>query len=320
VTVYLVQRLEWEHNGEWYFLRGADPDTGELLLSGEELAEVGGASPLKTFSSRKKAETWCRALERLAREGLNPFQYGSNGGSLRDYSTLPPAEFRRRLADLDVRSPRMNPHGHGRLREWWQEVEDGLDEGQRNGAWDALDLVRFFSVVPTPVKVEANGAGASAHLHLVERIVWSTLCWDQGLAAEVPDWAKDVARQNPFRPDYCLFPSSWRRVGEGGWPLKAFLDPEAADAFCGEQERLAWQTCNPFRHGEITSDWSSFDAGRLRDWLLDAGLEPPAARARAPAWRKWYDAVGPSLTEVQRLKTHEALDKVRFYRVVELTE
>jgi hypothetical protein len=124
---------------------------------------------------------------------------------------------------------------------------------------------------------------------------------------------------NPFRPGEVLRVHILHFVASA-IPVKAFLDAGAAQEFCKEQERLAWEACNPFHYANKVSDCTRLDSSRLRDWLLDAGLEPPAAKAKVAVWVKWYDTVKPTLTEIQRLKVWEVLDKVRFYRVVELTE
>jgi hypothetical protein len=55
--------------------------------------------------------------------------------------------------------------------------------------------------------------------------------------------------------------------------------------------------------------------------MLDSGLEPPGETTSDPAkWRDWFDEVRPRLTELHLAKIREALDRVRLFRVVELTE
>ena len=39
----------------------------------------------------------------------------------------------------------------------------------------------------------------------------------------------------------------------------------------------------------------------------------------AARWRKWYDVVSASVTELQQLEVRQALDRLHFFRVTELT-
>src|SRR4051812_26429913 len=58
--------------------------------------------------------------------------------------------------------------------------------------------------------------------------------------------------------------------------LQSFPDAESAEALRQELEEKARARVNPFQCGNRgLSDKSSFDADRLHDWLLDAGIEPP---------------------------------------------
>jgi hypothetical protein len=106
--------------------------------------------------------------------------------------------------------------------------------------------------------------------------------------------------------------------GEGE-PVKAFRDAARADALCRELERKARAAANPFRHGRDLTDVTGLPPGPLRDWLLDAGIDPPPKSVKALArWAAWWDKVAGGLSESQRAKVWEACDKVRFYEVVEL--
>jgi hypothetical protein len=68
------------------------------------------------------------------------------------------------------------------------------------------------------------------------------------------------------------------------------------------------------------ADWSGFDEGRLRDWLIDHGLEPPAGKFDAEKWRSWYDQQHQALDEFQRRAIRQGLDRVVFFQVSELAE
>jgi hypothetical protein len=100
----------------------------------------------------------------------------------------------------------------------------------------------------------------------------------------------------------------------GARRLCSFPTAEEADAFCREQEEAMRAKVNPFTCGGPALHYQShLDAGRLRDWLLDAGLEPP--HGERIDWRAWYD--GASLDAAGRAAVWQALDRIRFYRVVE---
>jgi hypothetical protein len=109
---------------------------------------------------------------------------------------------------------------------------------------------------------------------------------------------------------------------EGGAPVKAFTDLTTADAFCTSCEGAArgpknayMRHPNPFCFGGKLKEQTSLPEGVFRDWLLDAGLTPLRA---SHDWKGWWDRQQEKMTEEQRRKVWEALDKVRFYRVVEM--
>jgi hypothetical protein len=108
---------------------------------------------------------------------------------------------------------------------------------------------------------------------------------------------------------------------EGWSPLKAFRDKVAAETHCLELENQRRTKENPFARGKSLEEWSHFDAPRFHDWLLDAGLEPPKKKKlAADDWREWWTKNAKKMSALQRAKVWEAVDKVRFYEVVELTE
>jgi hypothetical protein len=60
------------------------------------------------------------------------------------------------------------------------------------------------------------------------------------------------------------------------------------------------------------------DAPALHDWLLDAGLDPPRPDGEgARDWAGWWDAWQIIWTAEQRDAAWRALDRVRFFDVVE---
>lgn len=117
------------------------------------------------------------------------------------------------------------------------------------------------------------------------------------------------------------------KTPDAGTPLKAFRDPAKATEHCQALERKHRAKANPFDYGNPyrgLDEVSSLDADRFHDWLLDAGIDPPAqARAKSftlEGWSKWWAKSKKSLSEYQQAKVWEALDKVRFYSVIELDQ
>jgi hypothetical protein len=105
----------------------------------------------------------------------------------------------------------------------------------------------------------------------------------------------------------------------GGTRLRSFPDVESARRFCAEREQEVRARANPFACGGPALHYQTcFDAARLHDWLLDAGIEPPAAGPDdSRDWRHWWERVAASLSPEQRAHCWAALDKVRFHRVLE---
>jgi hypothetical protein len=138
-------------------------------------------------------------------------------------------------------------------------------------------------------------------LYLVQTVHWES-------EFDAAEWAP---RTDRF---YCPDP-------DGGAPIKAFLDRITADAYCQSCETAArgpknpyMRHPNPFCFGDKLPEQTSLPEGVFRDWLLDAGLQPPR---RGRNWKGWWDEEHEAMTDEQRRKVWEALDKVRFYRVVE---
>jgi len=75
---------------------------------------------------------------------------------------------------------------------------------------------------------------------------------------------------------------------------------------------------NPFRFGGGSVFFqSSLDGPRLHDWLMDAGIDPPASELRHHDWRAWWDAFAHTWSDEQRAHAWAAFDKVRFFDVTE---
>ncbi|HKB06628.1 MAG TPA: hypothetical protein VKD90_30810 [Gemmataceae bacterium] len=124
-------------------------------------------------------------------------------------------------------------------------------------------------------------------------------------------------------PVFTLERLNWRPAGTG-WVrrpgsvgVRTFADRSEAEAAQRDAEWDLRRRVNPFRcGGPVVSYQTRFGPDRLHDWLLDAGLAPPTGPAAA-TWADWWDRRHPHFTDAQRAAAWEALDQVRFFRVVE---
>ena len=108
-------------------------------------------------------------------------------------------------------------------------------------------------------------------------------------------------------------------LDEQGMPVRSFTSRAEAEACCEDFEREKRVEVNPFDYGATLEELTYLDADRFHDWILDAGLEPPAQpEPKCADWIRWWNEQCPAMTELQRAKMWQALAKVRFYRVVEL--
>jgi hypothetical protein len=116
--------------------------------------------------------------------------------------------------------------------------------------------------------------------------------------------------------------------------MKAFTDPLAAENYRQEVERgvrTPPSQANPFhgfRESEVEgqqlrklADLTSFPEPIFADWLRDADLTPPKlpSSGELPGgdWADWWDANAPHMTDSQRARVWRALDKLRFFEIVE---
>jgi hypothetical protein len=126
-----------------------------------------------------------------------------------------------------------------------------------------------------------------------------------------------LVQQVPWEEDAELEGHFVRGDLEEGSSVQGFSDRGRAEALCAELERDFRGRFNPFLYGRGLDDWTSWPECVLRDWLLDAGLSPPESGADPADWVAWWEAHQP-LTELQRQRVWEGLDRVRFFAVVEL--
>jgi hypothetical protein len=102
--------------------------------------------------------------------------------------------------------------------------------------------------------------------------------------------------------------------------VASFATAAEAEAFRRVEEAKARNAVNPFA-GTLAppTDQTSMPEGVLCDWLLDHGIDPPAADKKTGkrAWVKWWEKQSPRWTADQRATVWEPLDRVRFFRVSE---
>lgn len=107
-----------------------------------------------------------------------------------------------------------------------------------------------------------------------------------------------------------------RRPGEVA--LASFATFEEADADRAAREGDLRTRVNPFACGVAAHYWTHLDEPRLRDWLMDHGIDPPAAKKDgATDWAAWWKRHQKALGADKRAAVWEALDKVRFFAVRE---
>jgi hypothetical protein len=121
------------------------------------------------------------------------------------------------------------------------------------------------------------------------------------------DWARDEYSEDDY----------FRRTARTK-PVASFATFEEAEADRGRREDERRATENPFRFGGASVFFqSSLDGPRLHDWLMDAGIDPPAKLKGHASWAEWWDETSGKWTAEQRAHAWAALDKVRFFAVTE---
>jgi hypothetical protein len=141
--------------------------------------------------------------------------------------------------------------------------------------------------------------------------------------SRLPSWCEMRGSPSMNQPVYILERYNWRRAG-GHWlslpgsdRLRSFTDRAEAEARCREMEWELRRKINPFVCGPFLHYQTSFDAPRLFDWCLDAGLEPPGVTNDSRIWADWWARHRKRMTDRQRAIFWDALDHVRFYRIEE---
>lgn len=104
----------------------------------------------------------------------------------------------------------------------------------------------------------------------------------------------------------------------GARDVASFATFDEADAERARREVAARALVNPFACGTTLFDRTHLDEPRLRDWLMDHGVEPPAPKKDgATDWAGWWKKHHKGLSDDKRAAVWAALDKVRFFAVAE---
>jgi hypothetical protein len=115
---------------------------------------------------------------------------------------------------------------------------------------------------------------------------------------------------------------NWQR-GAAGWVclpgetvVASFETVEEAEADRRVREAAARSKVNPFECGPLRL-LTHLPEPVLRDWLQDAGVDPPGPEYGTPGWAEWWHDRHAAMSVVQREKVWEGLDKLRFFDVAE---
>jgi hypothetical protein len=107
--------------------------------------------------------------------------------------------------------------------------------------------------------------------------------------------------------------------------LRTFLSRKKAEAWWRQREEQARGDRNPFDFGALggdLDDYSNLSPAEFRDRLRAAGLSPPSfgenGRLRDDL-AGWWQREVIDMTPEQRSAVWDALDRVRFYEIVETT-
>lgn len=131
---YVVQRVNWKYNDEFYYRGGGEGD--------DQL--------VKAFRNRVLAEAHLRKLlnaELECLDGVNPFEFG-HGRSLAAVTSMTPAELVKAVQALGLQPPDASRDidDFGAWYEWYH------GPGEESAAvWPLLDRLRLFEIIEIDV-------------------------------------------------------------------------------------------------------------------------------------------------------------------------
>jgi hypothetical protein len=98
--------------------------------------------------------------------------------------------------------------------------------------------------------------------------------------------------------------------------VASFATAEEAEAERAKREAEVRARVNPFACGPAAHYWTHLDEPRLRDWLMDRGIDPPEPKKDGTTnWADWWKKNQKKLGAAKCAAIWEALDKVRFFAV-----
>lgn len=106
----------------------------------------------------------------------------------------------------------------------------------------------------------------------------------------------------------------FRQPGEVA--VASFATLEEAERESAKRENEFRKKVNPFDCGAAVHYWTHLDEPRLRDWLMDHGIDPPKEEGAAH-WPAWWKKNRKKLGPAKCATVWEVLDKVRFFVVRE---
>ena len=110
--------------------------------------------------------------------------------------------------------------------------------------------------------------------------------------------------------------SRTRQPGEVA--VASFATFAEAEADRAKREDEVRKHINPFECGAAVQYRTHLDEPRLRDWLMDHGIDPPDAKPDGITnWATWWKKNQKQLGAEKRAAVWEILDKVRFFAVCE---
>jgi hypothetical protein len=100
--------------------------------------------------------------------------------------------------------------------------------------------------------------------------------------------------------------------------VASFATFDEANEDRNKRELQVRQNRNPFHCGNGVHMWTHLDELRLRDWLMDRGIDVPMPNNKNVIdWGTWWQKSGKKLTAEHKAIVWEALDKLRFFTVRE---
>jgi hypothetical protein len=199
-TRFVVHRLNWRYNGRWHL------QPGMLRVC--------------AFDSRAEAEADSARREANARRRVNPFAHSA----LSALSSMPEGVFLDLAADLGA-APPGEKKGKLDWEAWWPALRDE----QRTGLYQAMDLLRYYSVVERPAVPVAYCVMGVNEFYNGEH--WEIVCEGGAIAGVWRAPAKALERARRWHASHRVNPSYWfpssvdpfdpeshyRRFIEGPW-------------------------------------------------------------------------------------------------------